>query len=71
MSLWKSISAWWRKDELEAAAEAVRDDSQAERDSAAKDYEGKQDDQFLKSDTLAGGYGNYERDTEPPADPAP
>ena len=71
MGIWKTISAWWRKDDVADAAEAVRDDSAAERDLAAEDYEGRKDDQYLKGDTLAGGFGDYERDTKPPTDPAP
>ena len=71
MNLWKKISAWWSKDDVKDAAAAVRDDSQAERDLAAEDYEGQKDDQYLKGDMLAGGSGDYERDTEPPTDPAP
>jgi hypothetical protein len=71
MGLWKKISAWWSQDDVKEAAEAVRDDSQAERDLAAEDYEGRKDDQYLKSDTLAGGFADYERDSETPRDPTP
>ena len=71
MGLWKKISAWWAKDDAADAAEAVRDDSAAERDLAAEDYEGHKDDQYLKGDTLAGGFGDYESDSELPPDPTP
>jgi hypothetical protein len=71
MGLWKKISAWWDKDDVEDAAEGVRDDSQAKRDLAAEDYEGRKDDQYLRKDVLAGGTADYERDSEPPADPRP
>ena len=71
MGLWKKISAWWSRDDAKEAAEAVRDDRQAERDLASEDYEGRKDDQYLKGDTLAGGFGDYERDSETPPDPTP
>ena len=50
MGIWQKISAWWSQDDVKDAAEAVRDDSQAERDLAAEDYEGRKDDQYLKGD---------------------
>src|SRR5207245_2705823 len=70
MGIWQTISSWWNKD---ARAEAVEETSmtQAERDVAEEDYEGRKDDVYASRDVLGGGAADYERDTEPPRDTAP
>ena len=45
--------------------------TQAERDLAEEDYEGRKDDRYVSGERLAGGVADYERDSEPPPDPAP
>ena len=74
MGIWQKISSWWRSDSVAAESEAVRDNSQVERDLAAEDYEGRKDDQHLRGEGIGGGadvFADYERDSETPADPAP
>ncbi|MGE5273034.1 MAG: hypothetical protein ACM3QU_04575 [Verrucomicrobiota bacterium] len=66
MGVWQRVSSWWNRDANEAAAEAVRDDAQARRDRAGEDFEGSLDDVQARSDTLAGGAADFERDSEPP-----
>ena len=64
------LRAWWSKDTLEEAKEETRM-TQAERDLAEEDYEGRKDDVLAKGEILAGGAADYERDSEPPRDPTP
>ena len=71
MGAWQRISSWWNRDADGAANQAVRDNDQAERDSDAEDFEGRKDDLHVRSDLLAGGAADYERDSEPPLDPSP
>jgi hypothetical protein len=71
MGIWQKISSWWNKDVVEAATEDARDDSPAERDLDQEDYEARKDDVLARGETLAGGAGDYERDSEPPRDPTP
>ncbi len=66
----KRLSAWWNKDVLVKANEETRM-TQAERDVAEEDYEGRKDDVLTSDEILAGGTADYERDSEPPRDPAP
>jgi hypothetical protein len=40
--------------------------TEAERDVAQEDYEARKDDLAVRSDFLAGGAADYERDSEPP-----
>jgi hypothetical protein len=62
------LRAWWSKDTLDEAEQETRM-SQSERDVAREDYEGRKDDVLASGETLAGGSGDYERDSEPPRDP--
>ena len=45
--------------------------TQAERDLAEEDYEGRKADVLVKGEIFAGGAADYERDSEPPRDPTP
>jgi len=69
--VWQRIGSWWNKDANEAANDAVRDNDEDERDRTTEDFEGQLDDLQSRSDLLAGGAGDYERDSELPRDPAP
>jgi len=71
MGVWQRISSWWNQDANEAATLAARDNDVTGRDSAAEDFEGRLDDLQVRSDILAGGTADYERDSEPPRDAAP
>jgi hypothetical protein len=62
--------AWRSKDKLERASEETRM-TQAERDLAEEDYEGRKADVLVKGEIFAGGAADYERDSEPPRDPTP
>ena len=53
------------KDTLGRAEEETRM-TQSERDVAEEDFEARKDDVAARSDTLAGGAADYERDSEPP-----
>jgi hypothetical protein len=64
------LRRWWNKDALVKANEETRM-TQAERDVAEEDYEGRKDDVLTSDELLAGGTVDYERDSEPPRDPAP
>ena len=64
------LRGWWSKDRLEEA-KLERRMTQAERDLAEEDYEGRKDDVLAKGELLAGGAADYERDSEPPRDPSP
>ena len=63
------LRAWWDKDTLEEAKLETRM-TQAERDLAEEDYEGRKDDVLTKGELLAGGAADYERDSEPPREPS-
>ena len=65
------ISSWWNKDAVEAATEDARDHDQAERDRDQEDFEARLDDVQAASGILGGGAADYDRDSEPPSDPAP
>jgi len=69
-SLLNKLRTWWSRDTLEKADEETRM-TQAERDVAEEDYEGRKDDVLTSDELLAGGTADYERDSEPPRDPAP
>jgi hypothetical protein len=71
MGIWQRISSWWNKDAVEAATEDARDHDQVERDRDGEDFQGRFDDIEARSGRLAGGTADYERDSEPPGDPAP
>jgi hypothetical protein len=64
------LRAWWDKDTLEKAREETRM-SEADRDVAEEDYQGRKDDVAARGGILAGGAADYERGSEPPQDPAP
>jgi hypothetical protein len=64
------LRAWWDEDTLEKAKEETRM-TQAERDVAEEDYQGRKDDIAARGGILAGGAADYERDSEPPRDPTP
>ncbi len=68
--LWHRLHAWWNRDALEQASEATRG-TQAARDAAQEDYEGRKDDEYVSRDLLAGASADYERDSEPPRDETP
>jgi hypothetical protein len=70
VGLWQKISSWWDKDSDERLEQAATG-SQADRDAAAEDYESLKDDQSIGGSYIAGGITDYERDSEPPHDPAP
>jgi hypothetical protein len=59
------LRGWWNKDAL-AKAEEEAHMTQAERDVADEDYEGRKDDVLTSDELLAGGTADYERDSEPP-----
>jgi hypothetical protein len=63
MALLQRIRSWWNKDALERASEETRM-TEAERDIAEEDYEAQKDDVAVRSDLLAGGTADYERDTD-------
>ena len=63
MALLRRLSEWWNKDALERAEEETRV-TQSERDVAEEDYEARKYDVAARSDTLAGGAADYERDSE-------
>jgi hypothetical protein len=65
MALLRRFRAWWNKDALELAEEEPRM-TEGERDIAEEDYEARKDDVALRSNRLAGGVADYERDSEPP-----
>src|SRR5262245_53762853 len=65
MSWLDRLRGWWNKDARETAEEEAGM-TQAERDVAEEDYEGRKDDTELRGGYLAGGVGDYERDSEPP-----
>jgi hypothetical protein len=64
------LRAWWNKDRLELAEEETRM-TQAERDIAEEDYEARKEDFSEGGGYLAGERADFERDSEPPRDPAP
>jgi hypothetical protein len=70
VGLWQKINSWWSKDSDERLEHAATG-SQADRDAAAEDYESLKDDQSIGGAYIAGGIADYERDSEPPGDPAP
>jgi hypothetical protein len=68
--LLQRLRGWWNKDAVEMADEDTRM-TQAERDIADEDFEARKDDVRASGEELAGGAADYERDSEPPPDPAP
>ncbi len=69
MSLLDRLRSWWSKDTREAAEDEGRL-TQAERDVAEEDYEGRKDDVATRSDYpyADGAPADFERDSEPPPD---
>ena len=67
MSWLDRLRAWWNKDAREVAEEEGRM-TQAERDVAEEDYEGRKDDVATRSDYpfADGAVADFERDSEPP-----
>jgi hypothetical protein len=65
MGFLDKIRSWWNKDTLERAEEETHM-TRAERDLAETDYEGRKEDVEIRSGRLAGGAGDFERDSEPP-----
>ena len=65
MTLLRRFREWWSKDARERAGEETRM-TESERDAADEDYEAHKDDVAVRSDFLAGGAADYERDSEPP-----
>jgi hypothetical protein len=63
--LLERLRSWWNKDALETAGEETRM-SPNERDVAEEDFEARKDDLAARSDFLAGGAADYERDSEAP-----
>jgi hypothetical protein len=71
MGVFKRISSWWNKDEVETA-EAEASMTQSERDVAEQDYESRKDDQAIPGSYIGGGsHSDFERDSERPRGPAP
>ena len=67
MAFLDRIRAWWSKDDLEREEqEELACMSQADRDAAEEDFEGRKDDVAARSGLLGGGAADYERDSEPP-----
>jgi hypothetical protein len=71
VGLRQKVSSWWNKDMVETVTEDARDHDRALRDRDREDFEGRLDDTQAQSGTLAGGRADFERDSEPPADPTP
>jgi hypothetical protein len=65
MGFLDKIRGWWDKDTLERAEEETQM-TEAERDLAEEDYEGRKEDVEIRSGRLAGGAADFERDSEPP-----
>jgi hypothetical protein len=63
--LFDKLRRWWNKDKLAQAEEETRM-TEHERDVADEDYEARKDDVAAGGGFLAGGAGDYERDSEPP-----
>ena len=71
MSLWDRVSSWWHRDTRERAEEEAENRvTPAERDEAEEDYEAHQDEKFVDEHFGLDGV-DFERDAEPPSDPAP
>ena len=67
MAFLDRIRSWWSKDALEREEqEEMTGMSQADRDAAEEDFEGRKDDVAVRSGLLGGGAADYERDSEPP-----
>ena len=67
MAFLDRIRSWWGKDALEREEqEELAGMSQADRDAAEEDFEGRKDDVAARSGLLGGGAADYERDSEPP-----
>jgi hypothetical protein len=65
MALLQRLRSWWGRDKVARAEEETRM-TEAERDVAEEDFEGRKDDVAARSGFLAGGTADYERDSEPP-----
>jgi len=63
--LLQRLRAWWNRDALDAAEEETHM-TPHERDLAQEDYEARKDDLDARSGYLAGGAGDFERDSERP-----
>lgn len=67
MTLLQRIRGWWNKDALDREEqEEIAGMTQAERDAAEEDFEGRKDDAAARSGLLGGGAADYEGDSEPP-----
>lgn len=64
-SVFQRLRSWWNKDALEEAEEETRM-SEAERDVAEEDYEGRKDDRAQGGGYLAGTRTDFESDSETP-----
>jgi hypothetical protein len=73
MGLWDKVSGWFGKDATTRVEEGIAADSQAARDTAAKDYESFKDDQSIGGSYVggAGAHADFEGDSKPPGNPAP
>ena len=69
-SLLQRLRAWWNRDALDKADEEARM-TEHERDIAEEDYEARKEDFSEGGGYLAGERADFERDSEPPRDPAP
>jgi hypothetical protein len=69
MSFWRRLSAWWKQDDVKRAEEASLLKTEHERDVAEEDFEAQRDDVASRSEFLAGGVADYERDSEKPQPP--
>jgi hypothetical protein len=65
MGFLSKLSSWWNKDDL-ARAEEETHMTQAERDVAEEDYEGRKEDIRIESGHLGLGSTDYESDSKPP-----
>jgi len=68
VSLWERVSSWWHRDTLERAEEEAVNSTPAEREQAEEDYEAHQDEKFVDEHFGLDGV-DFERDSEPPAQP--
>ena len=64
--LMQRFRSWMGKDET-ARAEEQATSNQADREAAVEDYESLKDDRSIPGSYIAGGLGDYERDSKPPS----
>lgn len=65
MGLLDKLSSWWSKDAVDLAEEETHM-TQAERDVAEEDYEGRKEDVRIESGYLGRGAADFEGDSKPP-----